>query len=350
MKKKLLLLLCMILSIGVLAGWSSPQITVLKMSQQAIQNVTSYEFQTNMAIKKLEMSSLKGTDPMVSMALQILQGTSVEFNGVYQAAPLKMEGTYKIKLGKAVSGLPTDYEIPFVMTQEKVWCKLPNIPQAEFPSTVVNKWIEVDLTQGQTIPVADTALSTALVNDLSNAILTKLDNKFVKLSSVSAAKIPTNLNASQVVQLSVTQKNIDSLTQTVIKNILPDVLKVVQNEKYAPIFQTADPNFQTSLKEVEKELARVKDADIKKGIAELKKSFTIHTFEFTTAVNKNFFPVYERGTMDMTFRDTNSKASFRFAAEMTNTYKNINMPVKFEMNVTDAITLEQFAKLMDQSN
>lgn len=115
----------------------------LKSAAAKATALTSYEMKSKLVINNLTVEAGEGTtDATTGMVLSMLKNADISVNGVYQADPMQTEMTMVLNLK---GDMAMSFNIPMVMTAEKMYVKVPSIPFLPLPETIVGKYVELDL-------------------------------------------------------------------------------------------------------------------------------------------------------------------------------------------------------------
>ncbi|MBB6633275.1 hypothetical protein [Cohnella thailandensis] len=273
MKRRFALVLSLVLSIAfVLSACSSDSKSAsekLLDSMEKSAEIKSYGLKGSLAIQDLNLPEEVMQEEGAAGALGLLQNAELSWTGAYRADPMMVELNMKI----SISGdLAMSFQIPIVMTEEKMWLKVPNIPMLGLPEDIVDKFVEFDLKelaeqQGTEIPsTMDVGLLTKFANDLYAIVFKHIDEKtYLSSKSVKDAGIPSDAGVKSVVQLHVTQDQVEPLVNTIIKDIAPEVIELLaSNEEYRNMLQLETGD----LDEAKKSLEETTDADVKDAMTE----------------------------------------------------------------------------------
>ncbi|WP_028591799.1 hypothetical protein [Paenibacillus massiliensis] len=308
--------------------------------------MTSYEMATKLTINDLSFTSpALENDPTAGMMMSMLKDAELTVNGVYQLEPAQTEVTVGIHLK---GDMATELTIPMVVTQDKMYVKIPRIPMLPMPETVVGKFLELDLKElaeqsgGEfTAGSVDQVQAQKLVNELSTAVLAEYDqDTYFKDIDPKDAALPEGVNAKQVVQFSVTNDNVQEALNIFITKALPNVLDILAKEEYKELLQ----GDQAEIVKAKEEL-QANSGEITKQLDELKKSLKVNQFDVNTAVNSDDLPIYQEMKANLEFNDAESQSNVKVAFTGTSQYSKINEKQTFVIGIPtgdDVITMEEF--------
>lgn len=354
------LLLTLLLTVSLaLTACSSKQEPkeALKTAAANASKLTSYEMSSNFTINELSYKpgDASQTDQSMTQFMSMLKDAQLNVTGVYQSEPMQTEMTVGIEL-KGDMGMT--FNIPMVMTKEKMYIKVPNIPFFPIPENMVGKFIEFDLKKlaeqegTEFNPDAlDAAKTQKLSNEIMDAVLGEYDeSKFFKNLDTKDAKLPEGVDAKQVVQFSVNNDNVKEAVTVLVTKALPKVMDIVSKEEYRDMLQLSQADIDKAKEDLK--ISEADQAEMTKDLDKLKNVLTINTFNIDFALDKNDFPVYQKMVADMLIKPEDTKDEMKLAFTGSNTYTKINEKPEFKINIPtgdDVITMEEFEQLMNSS-
>lgn len=341
----LMLILSVVL---VLSGCSSK-----KEPKEALQNAAenalkmdSYALTNHIKIKDLSFNFANENTQQVSEAIQMLKNAELNITQVYQKDPTQIEATFEIKLQGDVA---TTITVPFVLTKDKFFVKIPSVPFFPLPESVVGKFLEVDLkelaAQSGTEFNPDTInmdKSHKLVSEIFAAVFAEYDSaKYFKDIDAKEAGVPSDVETKQVVQFNVTNDNVKDAITTLVNKVAPKVLDILNKEEYRSMLKIES----SEIEEAKKQLAEGDQGELSKGLDEMKKYLKINKFHVNTGISKKDYPVYQGLDADLEFNNPETSEKVRIAFEMTSTYTKINEKADFKIGIpTDTITIEELGQ------
>lgn len=279
--------------------------------------------------------------------INMLKSAELSWTGGYRVDPMLAE----INLQLALKGdLAITFNVPIVMTQKKVWIKVPNIPMLPIPEDVIGKFVELDLEQlakdsGQPIPNMDIAKSQKFSNDILAIVFKHVEEEqYLKDIKVKDAGLPADVDVKQVVQFHMDQTQIEPFLNTIIEKIAPEIIELLStNQEYRDMMQLK----QEDLDEAKKALADVKEGEIAEGLAEMKKELKSLDITSNIGIDKKEYPVYTDATIKASIESEELTGSLGIKVVSQNT--GINGEVKFEVGepkAEEVITMEQLQEKM----
>lgn len=354
------LLLTLLLTVSLaLTACSSKQEPkeALKTAAANASKLTSYEMKSNFTINELSYKPQDQStqDPTVTQFMSMLKDAQLNITGVYQAEPMQTEMTLGIEL-KGDMGMT--FNIPMVVTAEKMYVKVPSIPFLPIPETLVNKFVEIDLKQlaeqegTEWNPSAmDAAKTQKLSNELMDAVLSEYDqNKFFKNLDTKDAQLPEGVDAKQVVQFTVNNDNVKEAVTVLVTKALPKVIDIISKDEYREVLQLTQEDIDQAKSDLK--LTEEDKAEMEKDLDKLKDVLTINAFNIDFALDKQDFPVYQKMNADVLIKDPDTKDEIKLAFTASNTYTKINEKPAFQINIPsgdDVIKMDELEELMNSS-
>lgn len=305
-------------------------------------DMKSYNFKGSMKFEDFNFPDAEMSQSEAAAVVNTLKSAELSWTGAYRADPLLME----INLQLALKGdLAVTFNIPIVMTDKKVWVKIPNIPMLPIPEELIGKFIELDLEElakqsGQPLPSMDAGKSQKLVNDVL-AIVFKHVEEEQYLTDVKAkdAGLPDDVDVNQVVQFHMDQSQLEPFINTVIDKIAPEVIDLLSsNQEYRDLLQLKQEDLDTA----KKELSSVKDGELSKSIEEMKKELKSLDIKTNIGIDKKEYPVYTDATIKAAIESADLTGSF--GIKVVSQMSGINEDVKFEIGEPkgdEVISMEQ---------
>lgn len=308
----------------------------------------SYVQTNQIKILNLTVDGSEAEDAQVGAVLSMLKDAEFNIKQIYQRDPMQTEATLEVKLNGDMAMTIT---IPFVVTKEKVYVKIPSIPLLPMPENIVGKFLEIDLKElaeesgGEfNLDSLDTDKSQKLAAEISDAVLGEYDSaKFFKNIEAKEAQLPEGFKAKQIVQFGITNDNVKEAITILVKNALPKVIDVISKEEYRSMLQLTSEQ----IDEFKEEMKTIDDGEIAKDLEDLNKYLTINKFTLNTAIDKKNYPSYTDLNVDLAIKDPEEGINVTIAMQMTSTMSEINKKTEFEIGIpTDTLTLDELAEQM----
>ncbi|MWV47613.1 hypothetical protein GRF59_28975 [Paenibacillus sp. HJL G12] len=357
-KKFAILILTLLMSMTVvLAGCTSKQEPkdAMKSATGNAMKMSSYEMKSKVVIKDLKVTSQDTENTAATeQVMSMLKNAEVTVDGVYQKDPMQTELTMGINLKGDMS---MSFNIPMVMTKEKLYVKIPSIPMLPLPENVVNKYLVLDLKElaeqeGTAFnpDSLDTQKTQQLSNEIMNTLFGEYDgNKYFKDIKVKDANLPEGVDAKQVVQFYVTNENVKEAAEIFVNKAMPKILDIVAKDEYRDMLGLTKED----IDKAKSDLNSTNQDELSKGLNDLKNYLKINQFNVNTAIDKKDFPSYQDAVVDVEMNDPETKDNMKLSMELTNQYSKINGEQAFKIGIpkeTEVITLEQLQQEMGNAS
>jgi flagellar motor protein MotB len=345
-------LLTFLLTVAVvLSGCTKDEVSpkaALQASMSKSSDIKSYNFKGSMKFEDFNFPEEDMSADEAAAIISTLKSAELSWTGAYKADPMMMEMNLKLDLK---GDLAISFTIPIIMTTEKVWVKIPNIPMLPIPDNVKNKFVELDLKElaeqsGQTIPTMDIGKSQQLGNDILEIVFKHVEEEtYLTSVAVKDAGLPADVtNVDQVIQFNMDKAQIEPFVKTIVEKIAPELIELLSsNEEYRNMLQLKPED----LEEAKKSLAEVKDGEIAEGLAEMDKELKSLNIKSIIGIDKDNYPVYTDAKIAAAIESEDLTGSFAIKVISQNT--NINGDVKFEVGEPkgdDVLTLEELQEQM----
>lgn len=320
---------------------SSAAMNALKMESYVVDN----------QIKILDLA-IESTDAAAAeemgAAITMLKNAEINVKQIYQNDPMQTEAQLEIKLTGDVA---TTITIPFVVTQEKVYVKIPSIPFFPLPESIVGKFLELDMKElaeeaGEEFnaDMFNAEKTQKLAGEISSAVFAEYDSKkFFKNIEPKDAALPEGYSAKQVVQFYVTNDTVNEAITILVNKALPKVLDILAKEEYRSMLQLTPED----IEEAKKELKEGSEAELGTTLDELKKYLSINKFTVNTAIDKKNYPSYQDINADLVINNPDTNDKVKLAFQVTSKFSKINEKAEFEIGIpTDTITMDQLEEEM----
>ncbi|AFH65633.1 DUF6612 family protein [Paenibacillus caseinilyticus] len=328
-------------------GKELPPKQALETAYANASNMKSTDFDLSMSMSLDMPQDVLDNDPGMAAVANMLKNFEVKAKGTYQMDPMQAEMTVEAQLK---GDMQMNISLPLVMTQEKMWVKVPNIPMLPIPKDVVGKFIELDMKElseqsGGTFntDAANIQKQQQLGQELMKVVVTSFDeNTFLSKLDAKAYKLADQSQPKQVVKFAVTNENLEAAVNTVIEKVAPQVLDLLASDKYAGVAQLT----KEEVEEAKKELAAQDKSELKQGLDEMKKELQINELSVITGIDKKDFPALMELNADIGFTQDNQP--IKAGIKATTTYSRINEPAEFKLGIPkDTITLEELESKMN---
>lgn len=334
----------------VLSGCNAKKEPKEALGSAAIQALKMDSYVLNNQIKILDLTFDGSSSQAAEMGavFSMLKNAEINVNQIYQKDPMQTEATLEVKL---TGDMTTTITVPFVMTKEKMYVKIPSIPFLPMPENIVGKFLELDLKElaeqsGEDFnpDLFNTDKTQKLAGEISSAVLAEYDSaKYFKNVDPKEVDLPEGFNAKQVVQFSVNNDNVKEAITILINNALPKVLDIVGKEEYRAMFDLKPED----IEEAKKALKEGDQAELGKALDEMQKHLKVNKFVVNTAIDKKDYPSHTDMTMDLEINDPESQMKVKLALQAKSTFSKINEKAAFSIGIPkDTITLDQLEQEM----
>jgi hypothetical protein len=269
------------------------------------------------------------------------------WSGAYQADPMHLEMDLSLMLK---GDMAITLNIPMVMTQDKIWMKIPNIPVIPLPEDIAGKkFLEIDMKQlaeesGQPVPEFDPAKSQKFANDVMTIIFDNIDaDQYLSSVKASEAGLPEDAGVKQVVQFKVAKDQVGPFVKTAAEKILPALLDLFANN---PEYRDMMGLTQEDIEEARKGLETANSEDLNAGLDKFNQAVKSLDIVMNMGIDANDYMVYNdlRGNAEFDADGGTVKLGIKLVSQS----KDINKEVTFQHpnGPADVITMEEFEKRM----
>lgn len=317
----------LILAISVvLSGCSSSKgpKDALEGSISKMSGLNSYAFSGNFKLDELDIAD---DTEQGAIAMNVLKNSEISWTGVYQKDPAMTELTLKLDLKGDFS---INLSIPMIVTEKKIWVKIPNAAMLGIPEELVGKYIELDLEDlaaqsGQSIKGVDVTNSQKFSQDIMAIVFKHIDqNAYLSSVKTKDAALPEALGVKQVVQFHIEKSQLESFITTVVEKIAPEVVELLsKNADYRELFGLTEEQ----IDEAKDSLATAK-SDLSNNIADLKNGLTKFDILAVIGIDKNEYPVYTDATVK--FGGESEEFTGSIAMKVITQLTKVNEKVTFE--------------------
>ncbi len=316
---------------------------LLKKAYANEQKIDSYTFGSNVNFGLTLPESLKSEE--LELFTDMLEDIKVDISGAYQKDPMLMEANVKLTLSGEIG---MTMEMPIVMTEEKMWFKLPNSPLAPLPEELEGKFIEFDLEElqeleGQPTGSMDLDLQTELALAINNLFVDQFADDFYNFVESDEIQTPNEIDVQKVVKFELTNETLQPFVEKLMTGFLPQFFELVQEPKYAEALGLTAEDIemaQEGIAEINENLDEI--------LQEIKNVLTINTFEEYIVIDQNDFIAYDVMDMDIDFTVEEETFGIKLFYDMEKS--GINEDVTFTIgipNKEDVLTMEELEDLFD---
>lgn len=313
-------------------GKKEPLNEAMRNALAASMEMKSYTFDGSFVIDRLELPPGAMNEAELPY-LNMVRNLTVSIRGAYVQDPLQMEMILKLTLP---GDLALSFEMPVVLTADKMYIRVPNIPM--FPlGEAAGKFIEFDmneLAKGQPgMPTFDVETQRKLSVELLDIVVRHLEEEAF-FRELKKDEVP--VKADRYVKFAVTQDNFESFMVAVVERILPECADLLLNNAE---YRAALGITEEEAREFKEGLPDDPDA-FRNELEERMESLRIREFSLTGAIQGDYM-VYQVLKADLEFMEQGETTGF--AATFSIRYDDINGNVTFEHGIpSDAIPFEEF--------
>ncbi|BBH23299.1 hypothetical protein Back11_46440 [Paenibacillus baekrokdamisoli] len=341
------MLAILVLLIAVMAGCSSvkPPKEALLSAMTKLQTAKSMSFKGTFSLDDIVIPPTgSGTNAaMTDIFMKMLKGAIVDFHGAMQTEPMRAEVVMDLAFGTA--DMTIHLTVPVIITKDKVWLKVPQIPGAKLPDTLVGKFVEIDLNkiaaEQKNSVILDGAATKKLGQDLLKTLSDPFDEKtyFSEPKAVDVKGLPEGYKGDQFIRFNMNKQNSDQAVTTIIDKAAPAIIDLLlKNDAYMKALQLK----KEELEAAKKELADKKDGKIQPAVEELKKS--LDDLTFTGGIQDGYL-TYQELQLNLDSKDAQNPQ--KLAVQFKISYADLNKDVKFQYELPkDAVPVQQVQDIL----
>ncbi|KGR90612.1 hypothetical protein CD30_10425 [Ureibacillus massiliensis 4400831 = CIP 108448 = CCUG 49529] len=309
-------------------------------------NLNTYEFEANMDLG-LILPEIDEETPEVAAWFEVLKDVQIDITGAYQKDPMQFEADINVSLK---GDIQSTFTIPMVMTEEKMWIKLPDSPLLPLPEALKGKFIEFDLIElaelsGQPASTFDMELQTKLNADIINLFVDLLGKDFYKEIDLSTVTVPEGVDASKVIKFELTNETLKPFLDKVVNELLPQLLEVLDNPEYIKALGLTDEDLALA-----KELFATEEINIDEVASEINKYLKINQLDEIIVISEDNYISYDESTIDITI--TAEGEAFSFKLSLDQSKSNVNEKIEFSHGIPsgdDVLPFEELIKLEEEA-
>lgn len=275
-----------------------------------------------------------------SMITSMLKGAKMSFDGQYDKDAKRTDMTIKLEYSSA--GTSTTLEIPLIMTDEKMYVKIPSLPV--LPESITSKYIEFDLKklveeQGASAPSAlDRDKLMKLSSDMMLAIVEPFDSKdyFSEPKAADVEGLPQDVKYDDLIQFQLTNETFPAAVEIIANKVVPAIIDLLSSdEEYLTLLSLKKEDLDKAKQQLTDNGAQV--------IEEIKKAVKVNNFNLTTGL-KDGYMMYQGVNADVVVTQENSD-EIKLNMSVQSQYSDINKKQTFKQEIpTDTTKLEELAQ------
>ncbi len=261
----------------------------------------SYDFEGNMEMGLKLPASFTEIDPELEMVAGVMEDISIEIkNGTYQADPMMMEMDLAVTLGGDVN---VTLNMPIIMTETKMWIKLPNSPFMPLPEELEGKFMEFDMEtlaelegQDPTGVMVNLDLQTEMALAVYNLFFDHFTDGFYDYADLNAIDYPNSIDAKHVVKFELTNEKLEEFLTTFVEGFMPGMVELMADPEYADLFGMTPEDAELIEAELE-----VIQAELTTLFNELDNVLDIKAFEEYIVINQDHIIAHNKLNLDLDF-------------------------------------------------
>lgn len=318
------MLLCtiLILTFSGCSGTASPKDTLLKAMAQTA-SASSYKVQTTVSINALDLPAVEDKSDSTKVVASALQGSTLHLDAVYQREPARMDVNLQLEL----AGGGVTLAVPMIITEDKLYIKLPVIPGMALPESAVAKYVEVDLLElassGDDSQFAGSQTQLQLVRDGLKLFVSSFDDKtYFSMTAAKEAGLPEGVQADEVVTFSIKPENQSDTAAIVTDELLPGLYELLlQNDGYLNALNLT------------KEQIEQRKSGLAAGSSQLaeklEKNVSLEQLNLTSAMDDGFL-AYQAFAVNGSYEEPETGKSDMLDIHLDSVYSDWNKPVVFD--------------------
>lgn len=321
---------------------SQSLIDLLKEVYANEQNLDSYKFDGNINLG-LILPETEEVEPEVAVVFEMLKDIQIDISGAYKKDPMQLEATIDLTLK---GDIETKLSIPLVMTQEKMWIKLPQSPLLPLPEELKGKFIEFDLSElaelsGEPATALDYELQTKMNSDIMNLFVELLGKDFYKEVDPSTVEIPEGIEADKVIKFELTNETIKPFIEILFNDMLPKFVELLEKPEYVEALGLTAEDVKLL-----KESLSSEEINVDEVVAEFNKFLKINKLEEIIVITEDNYISYDEGTIDFTIL-VEEKEAFTLKLSSVQTKSNVNEKFDFTIGIPSGENVLPFEKLLE---
>lgn len=289
-------------------------------------------------------AALQSMGPDSQIALQYLKNIRISYEGAYTVKPMEGEVTLSTEL--PIGDLKTKIDLPILFKDKKIWVKVPQLPMPELQQ-LAGKFIELDLNElekmaassGQTMPPFDELQATTKKlygEELYPLFFKTYGETYMKKGDLKNVEVPKEVKAKQVVDMEITQKQLDAVITTFLKDFAPKAVEILSKAEYQKVIGLTKEQVDQMKKDLPKATEEW-NKNKEENLAKLNQVFKNFSVKLSNVVDDKGFIAHSLVNigLDVVSPDPNSpgEVNFKITAQFTNynidgkqTYKNTIPP------------------------
>ncbi|MBD3922120.1 hypothetical protein H8B09_25385 [Paenibacillus sp. PR3] len=335
-------ILAMVAILFVVAGCSSskPSKEALVDSLKKMSEMHAYAFSGTVGINDITIPVSESDElGIASMVASVLKGSKISFEGQHDRDAKRTDVTMKVEY--KTDGASTTLEIPMIMTDEKMYLKIPSLPS--LPESLTSKFVEIDLkklmeVQGATdAPAIDNDKMIKLSSDMILAMVEPFESKdfFSEPKAADVQGLPQDAKYDNLVQFQLTNENFPAAVDTILNKVAPAIIDLLAaDEEYLKLINVKKEDLDKAKQQLTDNGAQWTE--------EVNKAVKVNDFKLTTGV-KDGYMTFQGINADIVVSDE-GQGETKLNMYAQSTYSAINEKQTFKQEIpTDTTKLEDLA-------
>ncbi|WP_127534507.1 hypothetical protein [Paenibacillus kobensis] len=322
-------------AVGCSNGKSSKE--ALHDSLNKMSEVHSYAFNGTLGFDNLELPAGEADELGSSMVTDLLKGAKLTFDGQYEMDAKRTD--VNLKLEWKSEGTSTTVEVPFIVTEDKAYFKVPSIPLIQLPEELTSKFIEIDLKKLAEEQGVTTFAQTDKQRELSTKLMDALIEPYEKdyFSEPKAADVqglPDGEKYDQIVQFKVTNETFVPALELAMNKVVPTVIDMIAaDEEYVKLLGLKKEDLDTAKKYVADNGPKL--------LEQAKKTVKVNEIAVTSGLQDDYM-TYQGIDTDLSVTPEDGSGEVKVDMYLRMQYKDINKKQTFKQEIpSDTTTLEE---------
>lgn len=318
---------------------AKPAKEVLQEAFNKSTEVKTAKFDGTMKLN-LEMPDSALEDPAAAMVLNMLNSAELQIRGTSQIDPMMSEMFVTVRV---TGDTEMAINLSFLMTEEKMWVKIPNTPFLPLPEELINKYLEIDFQElselsGEEIDFSNQSQYQELAIELMEIFFGAFEeDDYFSTVSKEDAGLPDNVDAAQIVKFELTNDNLRPFIESFME-VLPEMMEKLAEIDSAGISQADIDNIKADIEEGK--------AEIEENWDKFQEKVSINKAEILTGINKDGYITYNAIDVSVQVTDEGETGTIGFTFEINQT--EINKDPEFEISVPGEEESVPFMDFMNQ--
>lgn len=303
-------------------------------------NLESYEMEGSLNFG-ITLPELEENLPEVELISSMLEDIQVDITGAYQKDPMLLEATVDVSL-QLEPQMEMTFSIPMIMSEEKMWMKMPQIPGEEMPEEIKDKFIELDFSELPEQQAIDMNAQMDFAQAVQNIFIDHFAKDYYYKVGVNDYDVPADLDVAKVIKFSLNDDNLEPFMKTLLTSFLPELFEIMEDPEYANAMGLTVEE----IKEAQNEL-EVVFGDIDEMTSMLNDVLQINTFEEYIGLNSENVIVSNDLDLDIEIKDEDE--TFGLTLMSNQLKRNINGNVSIDLPAEeDTVSFEEVLQLIEE--